>query len=209
MDDRWSTSRTEAFSDGVFAIAITLLILEVAVPEAAFGNLWRGIAHQWPSYLAYATSFITIGGIWMAHHAIFRRLQYANQQVMVINLVLLMAVAFLPFPTRLVAEAIHDNNAERAAAIFYGASLLVIQLLVGALWGSIARARGLLRPEVSEKEVNAILIATTPNLGFYIGVIVLAIFAPKAAAFGYLLIAIVALVRSRGDQTPPPTTSSA
>ncbi len=209
MDDRWSTGRTEAFSDGVFAIAITLLILEVAVPEAAFDNLWRGIAHQWPSYLAYATSFITIGGIWMAHHAIFRRLQYANQQVMVINLVLLMAVAFLPFPTRLVAEAIHDNSAERAAAIFYGASLLVIQLLVGALWGSIARDRSLLKPEVSEKEVNAILIATSPNLGFYVAVIVLAIFAPKVAAFGYLLIAIVALLRTRGDQTPPPTTSSA
>ncbi len=209
MDDRWSTGRTEAFSDGVFAIAITLLILEVAVPEAAFDNLWRGIAHQWPSYLAYATSFITIGGIWMAHHALFRRLQYANQQVMVINLALLMAVAFLPFPTRLMAEAIHDNSAERAAAIFYGASLLVIQLLLGALWGSIARDRGLLRPEVGEKEVNAILVATSPNLGFYVGVIVLAIFAPKAAAFGYLLIAIVALVRARGDHTPPPTTASA
>ena len=209
MGDRWSTGRTEAFSDGVFAIAITLLILEVAVPEAAFDDLWRGIAHQWPSYLAYATSFITIGGIWMAHHAIFRRLQYANQQVMVINLVLLMAVAFLPFPTRLMAEAIHDNSALRAAAIFYGASLLVIQLLLGALWGSIARDRGLLKPEVGEKEINAIMLATTPNLGFYIGVIVLAIFAPKVAAFGYLLIAIVAVVRARGDQTPPPTTSSA
>ncbi len=90
-----------------------------------------------------------------------------------------MAVAFLPFPTRLVAEAIHDNSAERAAAIFYGVWLLVIQLLLGALWGSIARDRDLLKPEVSEKEVNAILIATTPNLGFYIGVIVLAIFAPE------------------------------
>ena len=209
MDDRWSTGRTEAFSDGVFAIAITLLILEVAVPEAAFDNLWRGIAHQWPSYLAYATSFITIGGIWMAHHAIFRRLQYANQRVMVINLVLLMAVAFLPFPTRLVAEAIHNNSAERAAAIFYGVWLLVIQLLLGALWAAIARDRGLLEPEVSEKEINAIMVAATPNLGFYIGVIVLAIFAPKVAAFGYLLIAIVALVRVRGDRTPPPTTASA
>ena len=64
MGQRWSTGRLEAFSDGVFAIAITLLILEVAVPRAAFGNLWRGIGDQWPSYLAYATSFITIGGIW-------------------------------------------------------------------------------------------------------------------------------------------------
>ena len=209
VGNRWGTGRIEAFSDGVFAIAITLLILEVGVPEASFDNLWRGIVDQWPSYLAYATSFLTIGGIWVAHHAIFRRLQFANQRVMVINLVLLMAVSFLPFPTKLMAEAIHDTSAERAAVIFYGGSLLVISLLIGALWASIARDRDLLRPEVTEKEVNAILIATTPNHGFYIGVIVLAIFAPRVAAFGYLLIAIVALLRMRGDQTPPPTTAPA
>ena len=82
----------------MFAIAITLLILEVNVPETAFDNLWRGIIDQWPSYLAYATSFITIGGIWLAHHGIFRRLQYANTRLMLINLLLLMAVSFLALP---------------------------------------------------------------------------------------------------------------
>ena len=128
VESYWGTGRTEAFSDGVFAIAITLLILEVNVPETAFDNLWQGIADQWPSYLAYATSFITIGGIWLAHHGIFRRLQYANQRLMVINLLLLMVVSFLPFPTKLMAEAIHHSDAERAAVIFYGGTLLVISL---------------------------------------------------------------------------------
>ena len=208
VGNRWGTGRVEAFSDGVFAIAITLLILEVGVPEASFDNLWRGIVDQWPSYLAYATSFLTIGGIWLAHHGIFRRLQSANQQVMLINLLLLMAVSFLPFPTKLMAEAIHDTSAERAAVIFYGGSLLVISLLISALWASISRDRELLRPEVTEKEVNAILIATTPNHGFYIGVIVLAIFAPKVAAIGYLVIAVYALLKIRGDQTPPPAPAS-
>jgi uncharacterized membrane protein len=132
VGDRWGTGRIEAFSDGVFAIAITLLILEVAVPKSDFDNLWRGIAHQWPAYLAYATSFITIGGIWLVHHGIFRRLEYTNSWVMRINLGPLMAVAFLPFPTRLLAEAIHDRDAERAAVIFYGAMLLVISLLFSA-----------------------------------------------------------------------------
>ena len=70
---------------------------------------------------AYVTSFITIGGIWLVHHGIFRRLQYANSCVMLINLLLLMAVSFLPFPTKLLAEAIHEPDAERAAVIFYGA----------------------------------------------------------------------------------------
>ena len=203
MGDRWDTGRTEAFSDGVFAIAITLLILEVSVPESEFDNLWRGIAHQWPSYLAYATSFITIGAIWLVHHGIFRRLQYANTSVMRLNLALLMVVSFLPFPTKLLAEAIHDTDAERAAVIFYGATLLVISLLLSALCGVITRGRDLLRPEVSEQEINAILVASTPTLGFYVGVIVLAIFAPRVAAFGFLVIAIIAVLRARGDQTKP------
>ncbi len=202
MSDRWGTGRIEAFSDGVFAIAITLLILEIGVPESEFSNLWRGIAHQWPSYLAYATSFITIGGLWMVHHGIFRRLQYANSVVMRLNLALLMAVSFLPFPTKLLAEAIRDTDAERAAVIFYGGTLLVISLLISALWGAIARNRDLLKPEVSEQEINKFLVATSPSLGFYVGVIVLALFAPKVAAFGYLVIAIVAVLRVRGDQPP-------
>ena len=154
MDNYWGTGRTEAFSDGVFAIAITLLILEVNVPETAFDNLWRGIADQWPSYLAYVTSFITIGGIWLAHHGIFRRLQYANTPLMLINLLLLMAVSFLPFPTKLMAEAIDSSDAERAAVIFYGVSLLVISCLISALWGPVARDRHLLRPEVSTEGVQ-------------------------------------------------------
>jgi uncharacterized membrane protein len=115
----WDTDRTEAFSDGVFAIAITLLVLDLSVSPAELDDLWRGIAHQWPAYLGYATSFITIGGIWMAHHSIFRRLLSANTAVMRINLGLLMAVAFLPFPTRLMAEALrHSQSAERTAVIF-------------------------------------------------------------------------------------------
>jgi uncharacterized membrane protein len=209
VGNRWDTGRTEAFSDGVFAIAITLLILDISVPESAFHHLWRGIAHQWPSYLGYATSFITIGGIWLIHHGIFRRLQYANRRVMVVNLALLMAVAFLPFPTRLLAEAIRDSSAERAAVIFYGASLLVISLLINALWGAVASDRSLLRPEVSEKEVNAIARATTPSLGFYVVVIVLAFLAPKVAAFGYLLIAIIAVLRAHGGGPTPTTAGSA
>lgn len=69
MESRWAGGRTEAFSDGVFAIAVTLLVLDLHVPESAMNDLLHGIVHQWPNYLAYATSFITIGGIWLAHHA--------------------------------------------------------------------------------------------------------------------------------------------
>jgi len=202
MGDHWETGRMEAFSDGVFAIAITLLILEISVPESAFEDLWSGIAHQWPSYLAYVTSFLTIGGIWAAHHGIFRRLAYANQRLMALNLLLLMAVSFLPFPTKLMAEAIHDEGASRTAVIFYGATLLVISLLLSALWGSVTLDRHVLRPEVGDDEIKAIALATTPNIGLYVAMIALAVFAPRVAIFGYLVIAVVALLRMRGDSMP-------
>ena len=142
--NRWDTGRIEAFSDGVFAIAITLLVLDLDVPASAYSNLWRGFADQWPAYLGFTTSFVTIGGIWMLHHGIFRRLRYANNVVMRINLVLLMAVSFLPFPTRLVAEAIDSSSAERAAVIIYGASLLGISILFG-----VAQLRDRARPRAA------------------------------------------------------------
>jgi uncharacterized membrane protein len=200
MPGRWETTRTEAFSDGVFSIASTLLVLDIAIPVSELDHLWSGIAHEWPKYLAYATSFMTIGGIWLAHHSVFRRLQYANAKVMRINLALLMAVAFLPFPTRLVADALrHGVGNERAAVIFYGASLLVIALLFSALWHAMTTDRQLLKPEISGAEIQAIGQATTPNIGLYAAVIVVAILVPRGAAFGYLAIAVLAVARARGD----------
>ena len=199
MRDRWDTGRIEAFSDGVFSIAATLLVLEIAVPEADFDHLWKGIADQWPSYLSYATSFLTIGGIWLVHHAIFRRLRFADYNVTRLNLLLLMAVAFLPFPTKLVAEAIDSSTAERAAVLFYGAALLVISVLITA----IVRYAGS-RPELIEEEgrdeVVALAAQAGPNLAFYLLVLALAFLAPKVAAFGFLAIAVVAIMRVRGER---------
>jgi TMEM175 potassium channel family protein len=199
VGDRWHTGRIEAFSDGVFAIAITLLVLDIHVPPTAFDDLWRAIANEWPAYLGFATSFITIGGFWMAHHGLFRRLEYANQQVMRLNLLLLMAVSFLPFPTRLVAEAIHTANAERAAVVFYGASLLVISLLYAALGQAVTRDRSLLRPEASPAEVESVVRQVRPNIGFYLAVIAFAEIAPVAAAIGFLVVAVLVVLRARGD----------
>jgi uncharacterized membrane protein len=198
--ERWETGRTEAFSDGVFAIAITLLVLDIGVPSSGLDDLPRAILHEWPAYLGFATSFLTIGGLWLAHHALFRRIRYANSAVMRINLLLLMAVSFLPYPTRLVADAIHSDSAERAAVIFYGLCLLVISVLYSTLWAAVARDRELLRADVTDQEVRAITIASSPAIGFYVAVTVLAIVAPKVAAFGFLAIAVAAVLRARGDR---------
>jgi uncharacterized membrane protein len=204
MHARWSTARLEAFSDGVLAIAATLLVLELSVPPADFGNLWRGIAHQWPAYLAYVTSFVTIGGIWFAHHGLFRRLAQADGIVTKLNLLLLMLVSFLPFPTKLVAEAFDNTSSERAAVIFYGLALLSVNAVVSVLWRYIAAHRELLEPDVTDAEVATITRETTPGMAFYVGVILLAALAPHVAAFGYLVIAVLAVMRSRGDRTTAP-----
>ncbi len=205
MTDRWSTSRLEAFSDGVFAIAVTLLILEISVPSNEFHDLWKGIAEQWPAYLAYATSFLTIGGLWMAHHGIFRRLQSVDGWVMRLNILLLMLVSFLPFPTKLVAEALRTtSSAERAAVIFYGVALLAISVVVSVLWRYVAAHRYLVEPDVTDETIDLIIGLTTPNMAFYAGVVVLAFVAPQVAAFGYLLIAVLGVFRQRGDGNPVP-----
>ena len=128
---RWSTVRVEAFSDGVLAIAITLLVLEVDIDPSGFEHLWRALADEWPSYLAYVTSFLTVGGVWIAHHALFSRLAYIDPVLMRLNLLLLMTVAFLPFPTALMADALRgSDDTERAAVIVYGGVAAVIELLI-------------------------------------------------------------------------------
>jgi len=202
VGDRWSTGRIEAFSDGVFAIAITLLVLDIRVPPTEFDDLWHGIADEWPAYFGFATSFLTIGAYWLLHHGVFRRLRYADVNLIRLNLLLLMAVSFLPFPTRLMAEAIHDVDAERAAVIVYGFNLFVIAVFFSAMWEIAARHPELLEPEVTPAEVNAYRNVTRPNVGFYLAMIAIAVLVPKGAAFGFLVIAIVSVLRVRGDLQP-------
>lgn len=195
MADRFDSGRIEAFSDAVFSIAATLLVLEIAVPGSGFDDLWEGIADQWPSYLAYTTSFLTIGGLWLAHHALFRRMNFADPVVVRINLLLLMVVAFLPFPTSLVAEAIDATQAERAAVLFYGATLFA----VGALFSGMGRyvvAKGDLLHEGRRAEIELLNSRLAPSLGFYAVILLLALVAPSAAAFGFLAVAVLAVVRA-------------
>jgi uncharacterized membrane protein len=201
MSSRWDTSRTEAFSDGVFAIAVTLLVLDLAIPqEEVQKHLAHGILHEWPGYLGHVTSFVVIGGLWLIHHGIFGRLSFVNSRVMRINLLLLLLVSFLPFPTRLMAQAIRNANAERTAVLFYGLTLIAVSLTITALWTAALRDRRLLRPGISEQEVGAVTRATAPNLGLQLAATAVAIPLPRVAAFMYLVIAVIAVLRARADE---------
>ncbi|HEX3390599.1 MAG TPA: TMEM175 family protein [Streptosporangiaceae bacterium] len=183
------TGRLDALSDGVFAIAITLLVLDIAVPAHAGSDLLRAVGAQWPSYLAYAVSFSTIGALWLGHNAITEYLDRADSAFIRLNLLLLLLVAFLPFPTRLFADYIGDDRPERVAATIYGVSLLVASTLLWVLWRYAVHAH-LVRPDAGDEEVELLTQRLTPGLGGYIVLIVVGLFVPIIAVIGYLAIAL-------------------
>ena len=130
------TGRVEAFSDGVFAVAITLLVLDIHVPlprELGTEALWTALRAQWPNLLAYVTSFLTILVMWMNHDKLFEQIQRKDQRLLLYNGLLLMVVTLIPFPTALLAEYIQTPNAKTAAAIYCGTNLLMA-LAFNLLW---------------------------------------------------------------------------
>jgi len=148
------TGRVEAFSDGVFAIAITLLILEIRVPPVGPpGSLGLGLARLWPSYLAFLVSFFTIGVMWLNHHRLFTVIQRSNDGLLGLNLLLLLGITFVPFPTAVVAE--HIVHEGRIAALFYSGTFVVIAVVFNVLWRYVVR-RSLLGPDVDPRMVHGI-----------------------------------------------------
>ena len=152
-------ARIEAFSDGVFAIAITLLVLDIHVPPPeAFGSggVWGALAAQWPSYAAYVLSFAVIGIMWANHHNIFRYIGRANHLFVMVNIALMFCVALLPFPTAALARYLPRPEARTAATVLYGATLTCTALVYNLLWHYAARGRRLLRAEADQRLVRAV-----------------------------------------------------
>jgi uncharacterized membrane protein len=127
------TNRVEAFSDGMFAIAITLLILEVKVPTPAPGQLAGALLRQWPSYFAFLLSFAFIGIMWMNHHRMFTHIRRSNDTLLVLNLLLLLGVTAVPFPTAVLAASLGTPD-QRTAALFYNGVFIVIAFFFNFLW---------------------------------------------------------------------------
>ncbi len=129
------TTRTEAFSDGIFAIAITLLILDLRAPEAGTSaELWRKLGQLWPGYVAYLMSFTIIGIMWMNHHLIFRHIQRVDYRLTMYNVLLMLTIAFLPFPTGVLAHNIADPGTCTAATVFYSATMLLTSIPYSCVW---------------------------------------------------------------------------
>ncbi len=157
------TGRIEAFSDGVFAIAITLLVLEVRVPHVAENeSLTRALLDIWPSYVAYAVSFISIGIMWANHHNMFKDIAHFDHSVVVLNLLLLLTISFLPFPTALVAEYVREGHHEKEAVLVYASSMVAIALMFDAFWIYVSRHGHLLDEHVSASRIRSRTLRYVP-----------------------------------------------
>jgi uncharacterized membrane protein len=154
-----SPTRLEAFSDGVLAIAITLLVLYIRVPPPRSGvSLAHQLGAQWPSYVAYVTSFLTIGIIWINHHAMIRRLGQVDHEILTLNLLLLLTIAVLPFTTALMAEYVKQAHGQHLAAAIYSGSFLLMSVVFAATNRHILFAKAHLhRVALSESERRSIL----------------------------------------------------
>jgi uncharacterized membrane protein len=165
--DELPLGRLEAFSDGVFAIAITLLVLELGLEANAADHLLSSILHEWPAYLAYITSFLTIGVIWLQHSAITGALRSADATLARLNLLVLLLVSFLPFPTKLVTAFIReDTEPQRVATVFYGLTLLALSLALTIFVRYAAEHRRLVRDEVTADAVEAAMVHQ-PSFALY------------------------------------------
>ena len=186
------TGRLETFADGVFAIAATLLILSVDGHFGSCAPLDATLAHQlvcsWPSYVAYGVSFLTIGIIWVNHHTVMDQIDHADRTF-------LMIVAFIPFPTRLVAENIQGDGA-KAATIAYGITLTLTAALFNAVWFYAARGGRLLRPDADPQTVRGISKTFVFGPWLYLALTLVAAVDPVAGAIGFGVFALFWVIES-------------
>jgi uncharacterized membrane protein len=156
MDEK-NTNRLEAFSDGVFAVAITLLVLNIKVPPLYLdeGHLVEALSGQLPTLFAFVTSFFTVGVMWLNHHRLFAHIKRTNTVLLMLNLLLLLIVVFIPVPTALLAEYIAQPDLH-LAVIIYGGTFFLMACCFNGLWRYASYHNRLLDKNVDQRSVKAI-----------------------------------------------------
>jgi uncharacterized membrane protein len=200
------TNRTEAFSDGVLAIAITLLVLDLRVParDTLGGSLAHALGREWPALFAYATSFLVIGIIWVNHHAVFTLIGAVDRVVMFLNLLLLMCVAAIPFTTALLSEYLTAGSDGRTAALVYSVVMLAMSLCFASLYRYVAHHPTLLAADADPAAVRGSLVRfTVVGLALYGLTIVVALINPIACLALHLVIALYYAFEQTGRTARP------
>lgn len=193
MEETRDTGRLEAFSDGIFAVAITLLALEIKVPIAHDlpdgHGLGLALAHQWPIYLAFVTSFLFILIMWVNHHAMMKHIRHVDQVFLLLNGLLLMGVTLLPVLTALLAEYLIEPDARVAARIYSGA-FLVIAIVFNRLWWYGSHNDRLFGEQVNRREVERITKAYRFGPLVYLIIFIVAFFSAIGSFALAMLIAV-------------------
>lgn len=191
------TGRLETFADGVLAIAATLLILSVdSQVSSGTTRLGHDLLRIWPSYAAYAVSFVTIGVIWVNHHTVMNQVRLVDRAFLLQNIVFLLCVAFIPFPTRLLAEHIRTTGAT-TAAVSYGVTLTVTAVMFNVIWLYASGGGGrLLRTDRDEAVVRGITRSYRPGPFMYLAATLVALASATAAGVLYLMITVFYVVES-------------
>jgi uncharacterized membrane protein len=199
------TRRAEAFSDGVFAVAITVLVFGL-LPIGAGPRVGPALLHAWPQYVAYVVSFLTIGIMWLNHHALMGSLRIVDRSLLVINLFLLMGVVAVPWPTALVAEHLNGPVAGGggSATILYGVVLFAVLAAYAVMWLYIGRNAAKIARDPGRPPTRLKSAAFTVGLGGYALGAVVAIFSPGAAVAIYGLVAIYYLFEHQPSQAATP-----
>ncbi len=187
------TTRLEAFSDGVFAIAITLLVLEIRLPSTTdsegAGTLAKALLGLWPVYLAYITSFMTIAVMWANHHTMFKMIRHADRSMLLINALLLMLITFLNFPTVLVAQYFQKPDAP-VAAMLYSGTQFVIGGFFNLMWWYVVRRPHLLEHGISKDQTQKLMRQYAVGIAAYPVAFVVAFFSPQLSVVICLLVAV-------------------
>lgn len=185
-----STGRLEAFSDGVIAVAITLLALNLPLPpDTKLPELAPYLGQHWPSFVAFAVSFLTIGIIWINHHAMVRRLRSADTAILFLNILLLMTVCLLPFTTGLMAQYLRDPHGERLAAAIWGGSFL----LMGSTFLTVQWHLMIVKPHLLDKRLTPKMRRAVLRRNA-VGVLPYALATAGAAITPYITLVICGLV---------------
>ncbi|HET6818737.1 MAG TPA: TMEM175 family protein [Mycobacteriales bacterium] len=189
--DAADTDRLEAFSDGVFAIAITLLVLELHVPHVARGRLWHGLVDEWPQFAAYLSSFFVIGIMWVNHHSMFKQIRRIDRSMLFLNLLLLLWTALLPFPTGLIARHLGDGGTDaKVAEAVYGANLTLAAIAFSLIWTYAVRHRRLIDHDMSPQQEWASIARFSVGTFVYAATIGIAFVSPGAALALQFLLAL-------------------
>ena len=186
-----TTQRLEAFSDGVIAIAITRRVLQIRVPHVKNGDLLDALLDQWPSYVAFVISFVVIGIMWVSHHSMFEKIARVDRGLLFANLALLLGIAFLPFPTALLADYVRGGGqTSHIAAAIYSTTMVVIGLAFMGMWAHLLQHPQLLIEGIPEGGIRTALHRSTVGpivYGFTVG---LAFISAEACFVVYAMIAV-------------------